>query len=1182
MGLYRDPETGLVFETDDTWARANGYTPVSAGEEESKLAAEGIANRGNERGVIGDVNAAATGVASGLTLGASDALLGAALDDDAREQVLAEINKHPIERGVGELVGGLAPAFAAPGSTLARTPAGYLASIGTRVTEAGLERGGVAGTATALAAMGGEGAIANAGAYLGHTALENKAVTAEGLQGALGAGFEFGTVGGGVALGITNGTMAARRMFSRVMDKGAEQVAESAWSTASQAALDADAATADVARQRLDEIRSMKEEALRARQDAKATVREEQIRAQAAGPQQPFKPEPSPPMTTPGGTQVIPGVRGASRIDEAPGLPVDAGHSGETSVSQTSSAIPEPSGPRTEVIPGMKRGGGESVTPDFTSEPPGIQPPTEMEALGRGEAEARRLTATPVTETQQRSGILGMLDELEAYQASEKPLSHSTSIEDLKLQPRNKVPFGNLRTHLGGKLGGERMPLGAADVTDEMVTSVSAKAIADHGYESLSKAGSDAVKLEKARKAIREGQREPIVIAVSPKGRYSIVDGTNRLVAAIEEGKSIKVKWYRGSAALDEGVSTSALRSRMVQSLPEARSATTTELLGKDIAEEESKLLEALHEFQAAKNEFVEKIIANDTAKIQPKVPRDFAMPSITRQGVAPEEIIDLQRGTQTYANRQKTLELLDDAHEAALDRVRGAETAAERGIAIRQADHLEQLLEKLAPPSPQRDIVPGDFLRGVGRDAKVIDRYEQATKKLTEAVGDAAHPASVEHAKAYDAANDEAVRKATDRTMRAVEDHETFGPFQYVGPEYKTPRERVVYAKERSLDADKAYTAIANEERSAQKSYDEIHLKVKQGEKAKKLALREDAKAARASAKAQANVGLLTGIGGALEIANIPGLPKASDLPVVGPLLGAWLKYRAVKAALGRVGGRVPALADSRVAALAARTKDRIAMSVDRSLGFGTKAAIAARKTVPLAAGVISQRIYDDGLPSPPKAAGIQEHVAARVRELSAYVNTPNAIENDVRRQLLGVTDPDVIAAVEKQRRVMMEYLLSKAPKAPQYGALQRVKWLPAPAQAMSFARTYEAVNDPAGMYERIAATQAQVSLEAAEALREVYPQLFTMAQQRLLERARDLKTSVPTQQRIRLSLVYKLPLDVGLDPDNLKITQSVYDRPPPTPAPAMAPAGGPPAPSIAQPTNLVPMYQPTTDRQR
>src|SRR4029079_15942311 len=78
--------------------------------------------------------------------------------------------------------------------------------------------------------------------------------------------------------------------------------------------------------------------------------------------------------------------------------------------------------------------------------------------------------------------------------------------------------------------------------------------------------------------------------------------------------------------------------------------------------------------------------------------------------------------------------------------------------------------------------------------------------------------------------------------------------------------------------------------------------------------------------------------IGYAAELGSdvgIPGIPRPHDIPVIGPLLSAYLKYRAFRAAAGRFMGRIPATAETKAAELAARTRDGIARSMDRSLGL-------------------------------------------------------------------------------------------------------------------------------------------------------------------------------------------------------------------------------------------------------
>jgi hypothetical protein len=101
---------------------------------------------------------------------------------------------------------------------------------------------------------------------------------------------------------------------------------------------------------------------------------------------------------------------------------------------------------------------------------------------------------------------------------------------------------------------------------------------------------------------------------------------------------------------------------------------------------------------------------------------------------------------------------------------------------------------------------------------------------------------------------------------------------------------------------------------------------------------------------------------------------------------------------------------------------------------------------------------------------------------------------------------------------------------------------------------------------------------------MRTVYPQLFSQAQQRVQERLAEAPRSIPYRQRVQMSLLYKLPFDVALSPDNLKISQSVYERKPSSPAynPALAQTPQPSVPqsSIAQPVDISQASMPPADR--
>jgi hypothetical protein len=1120
-----------------------GYSPVVAAEEQDIYAQRGLAERGDERGIVGDINAAATGLASGLTLGGSDVLLGEILPDAERERLMSELEAHPYLRAGGEFAGAIAGGLAVPGSGLARTPAGYLGAMASREVEAGLARGGVAGVGKALGAMGAEGALQSAGQYIGHASLADTEVAAEGLAGALGTGFAFGSVGGGAALGVSKGAMAARKLYSRAMGTVDAKAAESTWSLASQEALDADIATAQTAQARLDELRAAKAEAMRYRNEARATARER--------------------------------------------VPAKAGPDGETAVSQTSSAEafvgPEPladvgAQPRGMPTSVFKRPEAiefnpaaaadfdariptldEGPTPlaDVGAQPPGAQTAVFKRPDGVAEAPAAAPSAQKMTwrefnkanmsrlmksEGGHGPAMKKMAEEWKAYQSAPAPTpapkGDKTELEKALEATKERVDLGDALADMTPK------PREGRKLGPETTTARDVKAI----EEML---GADGASLEMRERLQRLLGGQPAAI---PK-----IDPESIAKAIKHQQDLHKVPDFGEAYAFPKKAPFGRLRHQL-----------TKELLGDgQLAKLETDLIDALDEFEAARKDFLDLATENFSFTMPGKrtVPSDFLEKDAGR-AISGTDVAKIRAEGKAKAaadvtgvGKRKALEILDNAHEEALLRARESADPREAGQALYDAEELEKLLERISL-GPETKGAPRDFLDEVDRGAKVINRYEAASAKLAEVTGDGAHPISVEKSKAYAKANDEAVRKATERSTRAIEDMDEFGPV------HKTPKQRLI-------EADKAVADLGVDVEQAGHTLSKANAKAKAGEKAKKAALRADAKAARAGS-AVSKPGAPEALG-AVEILGLPGMPSVSDLPVVGPLLGAWLKYRTLKAALGRKMGRVPATADNRVAALASRTRDRIARAVDRSVGAMSRGGKYATRLLPPAAGILANRIYDDGEPSPKKGAPITELTAARVRELAAYVHTPGAIERDVRRELRDVVDPDIIAAAEKHRRAAMEYLLANAPKGPEQGLINTVKWQPSPAQAMSFARRVEAVSDPASVYERLAQQQAMLSLEAAEALRAVYPQLFAQAQQRVMERLAESPKSIPYRQRVQMSLLYKLPFDAALDPDNLKITQSVYERKMAAPPPG---APVPPTPSVAGDTNLTALFQTAADR--
>ena len=95
----------------------------------------------------------------------------------------------------------------------------------------------------------------------------------------------------------------------------------------------------------------------------------------------------------------------------------------------------------------------------------------------------------------------------------------------------------------------DELPRASADVPEDgAVLRVKAKDLEARGYYEP-EAGLDPVKLEKARRSIREGQREPASAVIGPDGRIEITDGRHRVRAAIEAGTDVMIRFDRGKSA---------------------------------------------------------------------------------------------------------------------------------------------------------------------------------------------------------------------------------------------------------------------------------------------------------------------------------------------------------------------------------------------------------------------------------------------------------------------------------------------------------------------------------------------------------------------------------------------------------------------------------------------------------
>lgn len=454
-------------------------------------------------------------------------------------------------------------------------------------------------------------------------------------------------------------------------------------------------------------------------------------------------------------------------------------------------------------------------------------------------------------------------------------------------------------------------------------------------------------------------------------------------------------------------------------------------------------------------------------------------------------------------------------------------------------------------------------------RAVQSLAEYERSVADLAQTLGPAAPPAAAEIAAGHAAAVEEQARKASTRAAQALDD---------MPASAATPSAPVVAEPGKPL------------------SLVEIHQNIRAAQAV------NDGKAAAAStvslpgagtmgkagagAKKSGLLGTLADLGAAAEAAkfvgiNVPGMPNIDDIPVIGPLVGGYLKLKALGMGLKRFGVRIPFTAEARLAAGAAAGRTRMIDAMDGLLTLGAKGAKAARPVAAQAgwrtADVLKSVLYDDGTKR--KATDVPSMVRARSEELMAAQANPAGVQATVRKALADVRDPDVIDAFAAQATKVIDYLAKHAPVAPPPSLLGTTKWAASPSESERFARRVRAANDPVTVLDDI--RTGRVTPEGAETLREVYPQLYAEAQQRLMEQAPKIRETLSHANVVRLSVLFEAPLAPSLEPDNLRAIQAAgMPQASVAPPPGAPPMGGGMQPPPAGAPDLSKLYQ--TDAQR
>ena len=213
--------------------------------------------------------------------------------------------------------------------------------------------------------------------------------------------------------------------------------------------------------------------------------------------------------------------------------------------------------------------------------------------------------------------------------------------------------------------------------------------------------------------------------------------------------------------------------------------------------------------------------------------------------------------------------------------------------------------------------------------------------------------------------------------------------------------------------------------------------------------------------------------------------------------------------------------------------------------------AAKGSRRVVsraPLVAYNVLQNVsFDDNdtKPMPPVRgeSKLQALYRQRSAELARVAGNPLAAQARIHDALepLRMVHAQVADQVEMLSIRVPAYLYENMPKDPgtmlMFG---RSMWKPSDLDILRWGEHMKGAFHPVEVLEEATRRGGNISPQAANAVRELYPEIFKRWQMELIQQAPDLLDKLSLQQRTRLSLMADVPLEPSTDPKFVQFVQA------------------------------------------
>jgi len=163
------------------------------------------------------------------------------------------------------------------------------------------------------------------------------------------------------------------------------------------------------------------------------------------------------------------------------------------------------------------------------------------------------------------------------------------------------------------------------------------------------------------------------------------------------------------------------------------------------------------------------------------------------------------------------------------------------------------------------------------------------------------------------------------------------------------------------------------------------------------------------------------------------------------------------------------------------------------------------------------------------------QKEFEKQQKEVTEAISNPEAMADKISASFsgLGKFAPKMAEAATYKATMAVSFLYEKMPKNPmaQENIFSNKQWKPSDFEVSKWMKYVNTVEDPMSAFKDL--KKGRMSMEQAETLKTIYPQLYGEATRMFMEELPKLKEELPYQKRVQLGVLFDLPTDPSLKPE-------------------------------------------------